>query len=80
MRFGSVHTPASPTGRYPSHVKLLQLSVEQLPNRLIYRYKIEDGVCSQRKYMTEFLASMAGLPASVCESARKLSATIDFDP
>lgn len=26
---------------YPSHVKLLQVTVEQLPNRLIYLHKIE---------------------------------------
>eukprot|EP00966_Prymnesium_polylepis_P029581 687335-Prymnesium_polylepis.2 len=32
---------------YPSHVKLLQLAVEQAPTRLIYKYKIEvDAPCA----------------------------------
>jgi len=30
--------------------------------------------------MTDLLASMAGVPTSVCESARQLSAAIEFDP
>eukprot|EP00966_Prymnesium_polylepis_P029580 687335-Prymnesium_polylepis.1 len=42
--------------------------------------RTQGGVCAQRAYMTEFLASMAGLPAAVCDGARLLSAAIDFDP
>ena len=39
-----------------------------------------DGVTSRRAYMTDVLASLAGLPQSVCRRAADLSAAVDFDP
>lgn len=65
---------------YPTNVKLLQLKVEHAPRRLVFKYTVADGVCQRREYMTDFLASIGGLPASVVECARQLSDAVDFDP
>lgn len=95
---------------YSGHCHAVQLTVDHQPERMVFLYRVQAGVCSQRNYMcaplaplahnraythqrvstpavsvrvcnrTDFLASMAGLPPSVCERARNLSQTIDFDP
>ena len=39
-----------------------------------------DGVVRKKSYMTEFLAQIAGLPKAVCDRAKAVSSTNDFDP
>ena len=65
---------------YPSHVRTLVLDVEPTANRLCFLYKVKHGVAAKRSYMTDFLAQIAGVPPSVCSTAKRLSQTIDFDP
>ena len=65
---------------YPSHVRTLVLDTQQATNRLRFLYNVREGVASKRQYMTDFLAEVAGVPPTVCATAKALSASIDFDP
>ena len=40
-------------------------AVEHAETRLRFHYRVAEGVCSKRQYMTDFLAEVAGIPATV---------------
>ena len=47
---------------YPN-VRTLMMAVEPSASRLRFMYHVQEGVCVQRQYCTEFLAELAGTPA-----------------
>lgn len=61
-------------------VRNLVIDAQHSGTDLSYPHRVRDGVASKRNYMTDLLAQMAGVPASVCALARELSAGHDFDP
>jgi DNA mismatch repair ATPase MutS len=50
---------------YPN-VRTLMMAVEPTASRLRFMYHVQEGVCVQRQYCTEFLAELAGTPPRPC--------------
>lgn len=63
---------------YPN-IKCLRMSVQPADRRLHFEYKVQMGVATKSQYMTDFLAEVAGIPASVCRLAKELSGRVQFD-
>ena len=42
------------------------MAVEPTASRLRFMYHVQEGVCVQRQYCTEFLAELAGTPPRQC--------------
>jgi len=63
---------------YPN-IKCLRMSVAPSERRLVFEYKVRTGVATKSQYMTDFLAEVAGIPASVCERAKRMSFQVSFD-
>lgn len=63
---------------YPN-IKCLRMSVKPADRRLHFEYKVQMGVATKSQYMTNFLAEVAGIPASVCRTAKELAARVQFD-
>ena len=65
---------------YPDHVRTLFLQVQPTDAKLHFLHKIADGVATKAQYMSDFLAEIAGFPSQVCGAAKRLAASVDFDP
>ena len=50
---------------YPN-VRTLMMAVEPTASRPRFMYHVQEGVCVQRQYCTEFLAELAGTPPRPC--------------
>ena len=50
-------------------VRTLMMAVEPSASRLRFMYHVQEGVCVQRQYCTEFLAELAGTHPRPCRPA-----------
>ena len=68
-------------GYHSYQVRTLMMAVEPSASRLRFMYHVQEGVCVQRQYCTEFLAELAGTHPRPCRPApRHLLAPAPHSP